>query len=306
MELASLDPRGPAAADTAVLWWILLGFGGAVFLLFLVVLLRALRSRASESDGDSPDLIRRFLIGGGLALPVVVILMVFGLTVGAMMRFPALGSSDRLVVELTGYQWWWDVVYPQSGIRIANEMHIPVGAEVEVRMRSADVVHSFWVPTLAGKIDLLPDKQTALVIEASEEGSYRGVCAEFCGLQHAKMAITVVAVAPDEFEAWIRQTATGPPAPTGEAEVRGQTIFLETGCGECHAIAGVASGNRGPDLTHLASRHTLAGGTVPNTIGHLRSWIADPETIKAGTEMEPAGLSEQDLDDLIAYLATLE
>jgi cytochrome c oxidase subunit II len=301
MLTASLDPRGPVASDIADLFWVLLGLGALVYSLFAVLLVRALgRRQATE-----PTVRRRLLLGGGVILPLVVIAFVFAATIATLGSMPRVGDRTRLVVEITGHQWWWDVVYPGSGVRTANEMYIPVDEEIELRLLAADVVHSFWVPSLGGKTDLLPDRTTSLVIEAAEPGTFRGVCAEFCGLQHAKMRFAVVAVSSDEFASWLEQQAQPPSEPRDEAGV-GRGVFIGSGCGECHRIEGTSIGNGAPDLTHLASRLTLGAGTLPNSTDHLRDWVGRPQDFKEGVDMENAELSVQNLRALVTYLDSLE
>lgn len=302
MRLASLDPRGPAASEIASLWWVLLALGAAVFVLFLVLLIRGL-SRSEVDRADQADSVR-WLLGGGVVLPLVVLTVVFALTLVAMNALPATGNPDRLTIEITGYQWWWDVEYPDHGIRSANEIYVPVSEEVELHLLAADVIHSFWVPALAGKTDLLPDGPTSMVIEAAEVGTYRGVCAEFCGLQHANMAFTVVAVSGAEFATWVETQRVIPTQPVAEEE--GRQVFLSAGCGSCHTIDGTSAGLTGPDLTHLAGRLTLAAGTFPNTPDHLRNWVSRPQEMKEGVLMPNPDLSEDGLDALLRYLETLK
>lgn len=296
----SLDPQGPVAVEMARLWWLMLALGGAVFLLFTVLLVRGLwrgpAGRASE---------RGWLLGGGLVMPLVVVSLVLGFTLVAMTRLANQPSEDDLVIEIDGHQFWWEVRYPDLGVTTANEIHLPVDRPILLRVRSVDVIHSFWIPSLAGKIDLLPDKTNTMSFSASAPGTYRGVCAEFCGLQHAKMALTAFVVAEDEFDEWARLQAE--PAAESTEETTGQEIFLRAACPDCHTIGGTsASGTRGPDLTHVASRSTLAAGTIPNSTEHLTRWVRDPQEVKEGVEMEAAELSEADLADLIAYLESLE
>lgn len=279
------------------LWWVMLALGGAVFLLFLFLLLRGL---ARGAGGRASE--RNWLVGGGLVMPLVVITVVLGFTLMAMGRLANAPTEDQLIVEVDGRQWWWEVRYPDLGVVTANEIHLPVERPILLRVRSIDVIHSFWIPSLAGKMDLLPDRTNVMSFSASEPGTYRGVCAEFCGLQHAKMRLTAFVGSEAEFEQWGREQAE----PAADEESRGQEVFLAAGCPDCHTVRGTpADGNTGPDLTHLASRTTLAAGTIPNQTEHLTAWVRNPQELKEGVEMEAAELSDADLADLVAYLESL-
>jgi cytochrome c oxidase subunit 2 len=280
----------------------MLGLGGAVFLLYTALLLRGLWRRQAGRAST-----RSWLVGGGLVMPLVVVSVVLGLTLVAMARLANQPTDNNLVIEVDGHQFWWEVRYADLGVVTANEIHLPVDRPILLRVRSVDVIHSFWIPSLAGKIDLLPDKTNTMSFSASEAGTYRGVCAEFCGLQHAKMALTAFVTSEEEFVEWGRHQAEPATEITDEAAVRGQEMFLSAGCPECHTIRGTpADGNTGPDLTHIASRSTLAAGTIPNTTEHLTRWVRNPQEIKEGVEMEAAELSEENLADLIAYLESLQ
>jgi cytochrome c oxidase subunit 2 len=221
----SFDPQGPAAASMADLWWLMLWLGAAVFVVFLVLLavglLRRGRAHEDEDGGPPPDqdpvLTRRWLVAGGVVMPTAVLLVVFGATLRSMQAVPMEAPADALVVEVVGHQWWWEVTYPDTGVTVRNELHLPVGRPVALQMTSADVIHSLWVPALGGKMDLLPDGTNTLVLEADEPGVHHTQCAEFCGLHHTQMKLLVVAEPPDAFAAWLEdpQTADGsaPPAP---------------------------------------------------------------------------------------------
>ena len=216
-----------------------------------------------------------------------------------------------LPIRVIGHQWWWEVVYPdtipQDQIETANEIHIPVGEPVVIAFESQDVIHSFWVPNLNGKRDLIPGYKTSLWLQADRAGVYRGQCAEFCGHEHAKMALVVVAQPPAEFEAWRAKQRQSQLPPTDSVAKRGEQVFLARDCVMCHAIAGTPAGGRtGPDLTHVASRATLAAGTLPNTRGNLGGWIVDPQRIKPGVLMPPNQIAPQDLQALLTYLETLK
>jgi cytochrome c oxidase subunit 2 len=215
--------------------------------------------------------------------------------------------ADALIATVTGHQWWWEIRYPALGIVTANELHVPVSTAARPRMTvlrlaSADVAHSFWVPQLAGKTDLIPNHPNVMWIEPKLTGTFLGNCAEFCGLQHANMLLRVVVEAPEEFSRW---TATQQqPAPRGGT---GESTFLRLSCVNCHSIVGTsARGTFGPDLTHLMSRQTLGAGVIPNTSENLRQWIRDPHVAKPGNLMPNMQLSEREVDQVHAYLSTLE
>ena len=307
----ALDPEGPVAESAAGLWWLMLALGAAVFVVVAVVLAVGLfRPRPGDAPEAGPQPPQRFgpwIVGGGVALPLVVITAVFGATVGAMRTVPTAAPADALVVEIVGYQWWWEVRYPNEGITTANEMHIPVGRPVALRLTSADVIHSFWVPALGGKLDLLPDRTNTLVLEADEPGRHLNRCAEFCGLQHTLMGMDVVAEPPEAFAAWVAARQRPAAEPTAATAQRGQDVFFGAGgCASCHAVQGTAAeGRTGPDLTHVASRASLGAAAVPNTSDQRARWVSDPHTIKRGVAMPAPNLSEEELQAVLAYLETL-
>ena len=244
----------------------------------------------------------------GVAVPIVVLSALFWYadlrTIDATAA-PAPGSA-QLRVEVTGRQWFWDVRYPGTQAVTANEIHIPAGVNVEVTAKSADVIHSFWVPKLNRKIDMIPGHPNRILLHADEPGIYRGRCSEFCGLQHANMQFFVVAQPPAEFQSWLSAAGAAAPAPTTSAAAHGELVFLRRACAGCHTIRGTtAAGTLGPDLTHVASRLTLAAGTLNNTRGDLAGWVADPQHAKPGNRMPRLVLPDRDFNDLIAYLEML-
>lgn len=309
---ALIRPQGEAAREINTLWWILFGMGTAVYLLVMAFVLFALFRRRSQADlsGDPQRNGvngRRLIWFGGVIIPAVILAVTYGFTLDTMrdLRLPT--SDDRLVIKVTGYQWWWQVVYPGENAITANEIYLPAGEEVLFELTSADVIHSFWVPELHGKMDLIPGITNTWKLQADEPGEYWGLCAEFCGMQHAKMLFLVVAVPPEEFDAWLEAQRQPAVAPTSQNTQAGLDIFLEEGCAECHAIRGTAAmGSLGPDLTHLASRLTLGAGSVTNNRGNLAGWIADPHGIKPGSLMPTSSLSGEALQSLVAYLESLE
>ena len=299
------------AESAADLWWLMLALGVAVFVVFAVFLAVGLfRARPGDAPEAGPQPQERFgpwLVGGGVALPLVVIAIVFAATVHAMRDVPTTAPPGALVVEIVGHQWWWEVRYPAEGVMTANEMHIPVGRPVALQLTSADVIHSFWVPALGGKLDLLPDKTNTLVLEADVPGRHLNRCAEFCGLQHTLMGMDVVAEPPEAFASWI--AAQQPPAaePTATDAQRGRDVFLGAGgCASCHAVRGTtATATAGPDLTHVAGRASLGAAAVPNTPDQRARWVSDPHTIKRGVAMPPTELSREELVAVLAYVGGL-
>lgn len=277
----------------------------------------ALARRGSEdTSGASPEDLagrteRWWVVGGGVVLPGVVMALLFGLGVWTMGLQP---DEPEVVVEVVGHQYWWEVTYhdapgmPEGAtVTTANQLHVPTDAEVRVDLASEDVIHSFWVPELAGKVDLVPGRDTRLSFTASQPGTYAGYCAEFCGLQHAWMKFEVVASPADEFGAWIDRTAQPAREPATAAQRRGREVFTSNSCVGCHAIRGVAEqGDAGPDLTHLASRDEIGAGILPLDRDNLAAWVANAQAIKRGAKMPPQTLTEQELDDLVAYLQHLE
>jgi cytochrome c oxidase subunit II len=299
-----LHPAGDAAARVAWLWWLMFAVLAAVTVLVFTLLALAIwRARRPEPPGGST----MFIVGGGIVMPtlVLVALQVFSIGTTVALRTPAEGMT----IEVIGHQWWWEVNYPQQGIRTANELHIPVGEPVRLKVTAADVIHSFWVPQLNGKIDMVPDHVNLFWLQADRPGVYRGQCAEYCGLQHALMAFDVVALPRNEFDAWVARQVQPPPPPppTDPALLRGQRAFFDYGCNTCHAIAGTDAVERiGPDLTHIGSRRTLGAGTIANTHGGLAGWVANPQPIKPGNLMPATYIPPEDFHALVDYLRSLQ
>lgn len=307
---SALHPAGPAAAEIAWLWWVMLSAFTAVFILVVILMLAAVRQRPptdSSTSLDIPPPLGRtgFVVGGGLVLPIIVLtpLYLFSLKSSSSLRVPQTGVTIRVI----GHQWWWEVRYPEHDIVTANEIHIPAGQPVRLELTSADVIHSFWVPRLNGKRDLIPGIETEFWIQADEPDVYRGQCGEYCGTQHANMAFEVVAVPPKEFEAWLTERPRPRLQPLPESEPRGLQVFLRSGCSQCHAIEGTrATGNVGPDLTHFGVRRTIAAAMRPNTRDHLAAWITDPQALKPGALMPRTDLAAGDMEALLDYLEGLE
>jgi len=245
----------------------------------------------------------------------ITVLILFGLTIVSVSVGRIVSASvvpaGSLAIEVTGTQWWWNVRYvsddPSRILQTANEIHIPVDRPVAIRGNSDDVIHSFWVPSLQGKRDLIPGRTTLEWLQADRPGEYRGQCAEFCGLQHAHMAFWVIAETPDQFNAWMDRQLQPAAEPSDEQTKRGQDIFLRSACVLCHAIRGTdAAAQIGPDLTHFGSRKTIAAGTLANTKGNLAGWIADPQNVKPGTHMATVPIQPAEMQPLIDYLESLK
>lgn len=304
--LEPLVAASPLAEEMESLGWQMTWLGIGVFLLVMVLLVWGAFRRPEPPDEERVT--RRWMMGGGVVLPVLLVTAVFVLTLFAMRATSLETEPGTLTVEVTGHQWWWEVAYPGEGFVTANEVHIPAGQPVALLLTSADVIHSFWIPELGGKIDMLPEDINQFVIQADETGTYDGACAEFCGLQHARMRFVAVAGTEEEFRAWAEHEATNALPPSTDLARRGQEVFADQECGDCHTVRGTpADGRQAPDLTHLASRLTLAAGTLDNTTENLRAWIRDPHRFKEGVEMPAFGdLPDDDMEALIAYLEGLE
>lgn len=305
---AIFDAAGQAAREINQLWWLLFGLGTAVYIAVMGYLLLALYRRRPLTEG-APGWggNTRTVIWGGIVLPALILLIVYGFTVRTLWSLSVRAADAEVTIEVIGHQWWWEVHYPEQSIITANEITIPVGQPVRINLTSADVIHSFWVPELHGKLDLIPGRTNTFWLEADHAGAYWGLCAEFCGTQHAKMHFLVVAVAPADFDVWLANQQAPPPAPTTELAQQGQQLFMERACAQCHAIAGTpANGRLGPDLTRLASRRTLAAGVLDNTVGNLGGWLIDPQHLKSGNLMPASLLTADELQAMLAYLQTLK
>jgi cytochrome c oxidase subunit 2 len=315
----ALQAMGPQAAHIVDLWRIFLflctGVTAIVVVTMLVALWRAPRARTREP----PDLSMvnraergpRRAVTFGLAASTVGLLVLIGASVLTDRALARLSLEDAVTIEVVGHQWWWTVRYmgqrPTDTFTTANEIHVPVGRPVVVKLESDDVIHSLWIPSLSGKRDLIPGRTALMKFRADTPGRYEGRCAEFCGYQHAKMAFAVHAHPPDVFEAWRQQQLQPAAEPSDAQAIRGKALFQSVSCAMCHAIQGtLAQGKRAPDLTHVASRLTLAAGALPNTPQHLTRWIADPQQHKPGANMPATPLAPEDLASIVAYLGTLK
>ena len=302
-----LDPAGPEAQEIARLWWVLFWICTVVFVVTMALALWAVRKGGTAAPQQVGPLSGNgFVIVSGIIIPTIILvgILVYSLRATlAIMPGPA-----TMTIEVTGHQWWWEVRYPELGIITANELHLPVGQAVRLKLRSGDVVHSFWVPNLHGKMDMFPEHDTELTLRADRPGTFRGQCAEFCGPQHTWMTVRVLALPEEEFQQWVAARQSAPPAEADQSLLaRGRQSFLNHGCAACHAIRGTAAEARlAPDLTHLASRQTLGAGILENNRENLRAWILRPHEIKPGNLMPPTILPEAELEALLTYLESLQ
>jgi cytochrome c oxidase subunit 2 len=292
------------------------GIGTVIFLLVIGLLFAAILRGRRAADDTPPDvrngdLGRNWPILGGILMPLIVLGVVFGYNVYTLARVENPSAKPAVKIEVVGRRWWWEVKYPDDGVVTANEIHIPVGQPVEIKLQTADVIHSFWVPELHGKMDLIPHRINKIVIQADKTGVFRGECAEFCGLQHAHMGFMVVAESQADFDKWKKAQSQPAAEPADPAAQQGQQVFMSN-CVFCHTVRGLddkeidRSGiDLGPDLTHLDSRLTIAGASLEKNRGNLAGWIIDAQHVKPGTLMPNLNMKSEDLQALLAYLESL-
>lgn len=311
---SALDPAGPQSARIGRLWWLMFWICSAVYVLVIGALIYAVRRGHRREQADQTPEVERTAtkaIGAAVAMTVAILFVFLIADFSTGRAITALQSPEGIEIKVTGHQWWWDFEYQaqvaSQQVRTSNEIHIPTGRPVKLTMTSQDVIHSFWVPNLHGKTDLLTGYQTVTWIEADRPGLYRGQCAEYCGPQHAHMALAVVAESPEQFSAWIDNQRRPAPQPATAEQQRGEQLFLTRACVMCHQIRGTTAGGRtAPDLTHLATRQFIAAGTLANNRGNLGGWVVDPQHIKPGNKMPPNELSGEELTALLSYLQSLK
>lgn len=314
-----LEPAGTQAAHIEQLWWLTVAICAVVFVAIMAAWLWALRRapRATESTvadvaiAATPERGTRRAVTFAVAVSALGLLALLVASVRTDRALAKMPLEGAIGIRVVGHQWWWDVYYddpdPLKTFSTANEIYIPVGKPVLVTLQAADVIHSLWIPNLNGKRDLIPGHTLTMPIQADKPGRYRAQCAEFCGLQHAFMALTVNALPQDEYDLWHDAQLKLPGEPADGAAKRGRDLFLSGDCMMCHAIQGTTANARfGPDLTHIASREALGAGRLANTPENLSAWIADPGKFKPGVNMPPHRVAKEDLDALVAYLGTLK
>ncbi len=316
---SALDPAGPQAGAIFGLWQFTLALCAIVFAAIVAAFLYALWRAPRADAGSTPDMIplarpeRRIhrtvlwatvISGAGLAMLLVADMW----TARALARLPL---QDAVRIELVGHQWWWEVRYADAdaarSFTTANELRLPVGRPAIVSLQSRDVIHTLWIPNLHGKRDMIPGRSTTIALRADRPGVYRAQCAEFCGLEHALMALPVTAQSPDEYEQWAQARRRPAAQPLTASRQRGRAVFDDAKCATCHTVAGSgARGTLGPDLTHVASRPTLAAGVLPNDRANLQAWIVDPHRFKLGANMPGSPLPAADMHALLDYLESLQ
>jgi cytochrome c oxidase subunit 2 len=325
---SALSPAGEQGSRIAHLWWIYFWVLSAVFVLTAIFLFIAISRRGRPTSAEPitaetpPEASERRISAVVITAVIATVVILFALLITDFFAGRAIyalgetdlhpGGSDSLEIKIRGHQWWWEIEYqnqaqPSKMLTTANEVHVPIGRPVKLDLESTDVIHSFWVPNMHGKKDLVPGHPASMWLRAERPGKFRGQCAEFCGLQHAHMRLTFVAEKPEDFDQWMQASSTDAPQPTTDSQRRGQQVFLSNQCMMCHTINGTnARATVGPDLTHIASRDMLASGAIPNTRGYLAGWIANPQNIKPGVRMPPNTLPSDDLNALVDYLESLK
>ncbi len=319
---SALDPAGAGSASIASLWWFMFAIGTVVFIGVMVATAWAfVRHRRATPAAeplafdkrvdDADDKRASRVVGIAAATTVAILIVTFALSLGTSRANARLATEDGAEIEIVGVQWWWEVRYldslPSRVVRTANELHLPAGRSVRLKLRSRDVIHSFWAPNLHGKMDMIPGRENTIWVRADRPGTYRAQCAEFCGLQHTRMAMAVVIHEAPEYDAWLESLRAPARIQSDSLAIAGAAAFVRLPCAACHMIRGTdALGQAGPDLTHFARRLTIAAGELPNTPANLSAWLANPQAIKPGNHMPNVSLSPADLSALVAYLSGLQ
>lgn len=304
---STLQPAANEADRIADLFW-LMGIGA--LLVWLAVILFAIHATVIDPARHNVRVARFIIIGGGVVFPIIVLtaLLMHGLALMPELRREL--HADNLRIEVSGEQWWWRVNYRHAdgSVPLANEIHLQVDESVEFVLSSPDVIHSFWIPSLAGKVDMTPGRTTRLVVSPTKTGIFRGACAEYCGASHARMNFVVVVSERETFDRWIAHQTSEARAPSSSKARRGARLFIRNGCGACHTVRGTqADGKVGPDLTHVGSRLTLAAGTLTNDAAAFRRWIENTRQIKPKVHMPSFGmLADDELEAIAVYLDGLE
>jgi cytochrome c oxidase subunit II len=314
----TLTPGGSDAAAIATLWWIFLAISVVVYLAVIAALVIAMRRARRGTAAEPAQRLRsddrsRLVIGAAMSATLLVLLVMLAgdFVVGRGVLGEHAPAGSPLRIRITAHQFWWQIDYedadPSAAIATANELTVPTGRPVELVLSSHDVIHSFWLPAISGKKDLIPGITNSMRFSVNQPGRYEGQCAEFCGYQHANMRTSMNAVSPDQFSKWQKQQRE-PSAPPGDERARrGRDVFLNSSCIACHSVRGTpAAATVGPDLTHFAGRRTIAAGPYPNTAEWLAAWISSPQRLKPGTSMPATPLPPEDLAAVVHYLGSLK
>jgi cytochrome c oxidase subunit 2 len=308
---SELSTASKQSHDIGVLWWWMFGAAAIVFFGAVAMLGVSWVRRATKGlpfVGERESVPQALVLVFGIAIPVVALVTLFGVAdvylVGE--TSPPDPSSTTMTIDVIGHQWWWEVRYPSTGAVTANEIHMPVNTRVNVVATTGDVIHSLWVPAVNRKIDMIPGYRNRVLFDADRTGVFRGQCAQFCGFQHARMALKLFVQTPSAFHAWLTRMSAPARSPAGAKQRTGEHVFMTSQCESCHRIAGTpAQGTIGPDLTHVASRTTLASDTIANTPSELAAWIRNPQAIKPGDRMPDLGLPNPKVAELVSYLESL-
>ncbi len=306
-----LNPAGYTASQEAWLYRLILYMAAVVFVgvegAIILFVIRYRRRKGQEGEPrqiyDNPTLEIAWT-----AIPVVLVIIIFAFTVNTMTAISnPPPSPTEMKVNVIGHQWWWEFDYPDLGIVTANQLHLPTGVNAQITLTSVDVIHSFWVPQLSGKLDVVPGQPNHTLLRSDNAGVYTGQCAEFCGTQHANMRFEVVVQSPSDFDTWVKSQQTAPTPPTDDLAKQGEQIVTAGICSGCHTVDGTkAKGTVGPNLTHLFSRSIIAGGIADLTDQNLTTWLEDSGSMKPGNDMQNVHMSPQQVQAIIAYLHTLK
>ena len=307
-----MRPASEPAHRIALLGWWLVGISTVVCIVVFVMLLVPLARRRNDIGGVDihPRREHRMILVGGVLVPAIILTAVYVFSLTTMSATAAPPARARDTVLVIGHQWWWELKYfpgdSAQRFTTANELHVPIGEAIELQVESSDVIHSFWIPQLQGKIDVVPGQTNIFWLRADEPGTYWGQCAEYCGSQHTHMGLTVVAQSASDFTRWVRAQQQASVKAVSEPELAGAAVFQRSACATCHTIRGTeARGTIGPDLTHIGSRQMLGAGAIPNTRGYLAGWVSNARGVKPGVIMPPVYLDGRSLQALVSYLESL-
>ncbi|HEY0517879.1 MAG TPA: cytochrome c oxidase subunit II [Ilumatobacteraceae bacterium] len=305
-----LSPHSPEGRSIAATWWLMFAMAVVVYIVVTALVVIAISRRpANVPDERRHRFENRFIVVGGLALPVMILAITAIATVQVANELSPASASAEAPVQITveGELWWWRIEYPNEHVVTANEIHVPIGQKVDIKLVSDNVIHSLWIPELNGKQDLVPGQVNHLRFTADKVGRFDGRCAEFCGIQHARMEFIVFVDSADDYRSWIADNQASAAQPTDGSGQTGQQLFETSSCAGCHTIVGTsAQGSAGPDLTHVASRKTLAAGTIDNTPERMAAWLDHTQSLKHGALMPEVDLTKQQIDALVAYLERLK